>query len=199
MKPIFLYLASLVVTQSAFAVDKQVTCDGTNCAVKIYSRVGSTLTESATISGGGSAIKGSTSGAAIGAGYVGQMITGATSSGISITSAPTNIGNGTTTGVITLTPGVYILYAGGTIVASDATVYMPVSFAQLSGSSTITDLTLGHLALVGDDVSTLIQGFNKTAYVNVTSTALIGIQVVALVGGTGSNGGVSRLYTIRIA
>jgi hypothetical protein len=96
MKPIFLYLASLLVTQTAFSVDKQVTCDGTNCSTIIYSRVGSTLTETAKGASGSFNLGPSAAGNSLEHNLYGHLHIGTSAASVSPTNANNNyrlIGN----------------------------------------------------------------------------------------------------------
>jgi hypothetical protein len=138
-------------------------------------------------------------GTAIPAGMVGEKINWAVSSGITISGANTNIGNGSTTGVITLTPGFYLSSCFGELFASDSSVYCPTELYVISGSATITNGSPLRGALMGDDGSAQWQNYSRVAYINVTSTALITVRNSALAGGTCSSCSLVGGFAVRIA
>lgn len=144
-------------------------------------------------------IVGDVSGTAVPSGYIGEVIEGTTASGISITSAPTYIGNSSTTGVITLTPGTYLLSAYGRILGSDTLVYLPTEFGVISGAATFINMTNFTPSRYTDDVLDTYLDIDRKAIARVTSTSLIGVKVTAVSGGTGSSGVLSGINAIRIA
>jgi len=182
MKPIFLYLASLVVTQSAFAVDKQVTCDGTNCAVKIYSRVGSTLTESATISGGGSAIKGSISGAAIGAGYVGEKIAATLTTDTTVSTSDSE--SDVTGASITLTAGTWAVYYGSSISLTSGSVSATDIRARVRITDSSNNAVAGSASLIRQtlmNTNIVYQVVSRSLYIQVASSTTYKLRIIASV------------------
>lgn len=145
-------------------------------------------------------VLGDTTGTSVPTGYIGEKISFSSASGIAINSAPTIIGDGSTTGVATLTPGVYMVFANGIYIASDSTTYIPIELYSIGGTATVSNTGNLQASPVSDDSSTLVYGYQRIAYVLVTSTTLIGVRAAAVSGGTASGASVSSSsFAIRIA
>jgi hypothetical protein len=143
-------------------------------------------------------VLGNTSGTAVPAGAIGEKINFSTASGITISSHPTTIGNGSTTGVATLTPGVYLVFVTGIWIKSDSTTYIPTELYAISGTAAITNLTPVQAQSADDDASTLVSSFTRFAYVLVSTTALLGVRTASVSGGTAASAAVSAGSAIRI-
>ena len=129
---------------------------------------------------------------------IGQILYGIISSGISVSSAPTWIGDGSTTGLIRLPKGRYLVYANGYITGSDTNVYMQFAFGVISGNANITELTHPTPYHAMDDYNSGIMGINRQAIIVVPTSAVIGVKNTALAGGTGSEGTIQGFLAICI-
>lgn len=147
----------------------------------------------------GGKVPGATDGAAIAPGYIGEIILGTSATGITVTSANTIFGNSTTTGVITLYPGIYLLAAYGHILASDSLVYMPMVFTLISGTATFVQITHETPARHTDDAGGDYLQIHLQAFVRVSATSLISTKNSALSGGTGSSGQITAISAMRTA